>query len=132
LKAERIAWIAALVGGVGWCSKILIMLAQGGPVSDSIPENIAFFAGLFGVAIAGGAVGWLLTDRAGPLLRAGAVILGVITPLLVAGIIQAALGAALPDAGWFSEEVAFLVVGIAAILVGLRIALQPAPEARPA
>lgn len=127
MTATRFASIAALVGGIGWTGKILIMWGQGGPDTNSIPEAVAFFAGLLGVVAASGALGWILAGKdTVSRLRIGALVVGAIVPLLVVGAFQTALGAALPDAGWLRDEVVFLLLGVGALLFGGRTTLRPA------
>jgi hypothetical protein len=115
MKAERVAIVAALIGGVGWVSKMIIMAARGGPDLEYIPESIAFFAGLLGTTIAAGAVAWMLAASLPTLLRVLAAILGAILPLAIVGVFQLVAGEAMPDAGWFLDEAVFLILGVIAL-----------------
>jgi hypothetical protein len=119
-RARSVATWAAVIGGIGWISKILIMWAQGGPDTESIPEALAFFTGLIGISVAGAAAAWVLASDAGKYLRILAVVVGFLVPMVVVGIYQTALGALLPDAGWFRDESIFLILGIIALALGAR------------
>lgn len=130
MLARTVGIVAALVGGIGWMAKIVVMAVQGGPDPDSIPESIAFFTGLLGVLVAAGAAGAHLARAASTLRRAGAAIAAVVAVVLVVGIGQWAL-TALPGEGWLQEEAIFGIAGLVAVVAAL-LALRPGGAGRAA
>jgi hypothetical protein len=106
------------VGGLAWVAKFLIMLAQDGPESDSIPENATFFLGLVALALAAATLGWHLARGRSLGLRLFAAAGGVLVLAAVQGLLQLAL-TALPGDAWQQEEAVFLVLGSVAGLGAL-------------
>jgi hypothetical protein len=115
VEVERIAIVAALIGGIAWISMIVVLLVRGGPDPGSLPGDLTFFAGAVAVTIAGGTAAWALTAGTRVWLRAMASVAGALLPFAIIGVLQLGASRALPDAGWFRDEAAFLVLGIAAL-----------------
>lgn len=116
------SWLAALalalVGGLAWVAKFLVMLAQDGPESGSLPENATFFLGLVALALAAATLGWHLA-RGRPLgLRLLAAAGGLVVLAGVQGVLQLLL-TALPGDPWQQEESVFVVLGSVAALGAL-------------
>lgn len=118
MNARNVAVVAGLVGGLGWLAKMAIMTVQGGPDLDSIPEGIAFLAGLVGVLVAAAAVGAHLTRARGWGWRVLAGVAAVLVAGLAIGSGQTAL-TALPGDSWVQEEAIFGVVGLLALLAAV-------------
>jgi hypothetical protein len=114
MRAWRVAVVAALVGGTGWLAKIVIMALQGGPDPDSIPEAIAFFAGLLGVLVAAAAFGVHRAQSGTTARRIVYAVGAVAVTIAVVGLGQTVLGALGGD-GWLWEEAIFGLVGLAAV-----------------
>lgn len=123
-RTRKVGVTAALVGGTGWVGKILIMAVQRGPDAQSVPEAIAFFAGLAGVIVASASLGFYLTRTRPAALRALAAFGAVLATAVVVGIGQAGLSGL--GEGWIFEEAIFGVAGIVALLVATRSLLRPA------
>jgi hypothetical protein len=118
MRARTVGIVAALVGGVGWMAKIVIMAFQGGPDPDSIPEAIAFFTGLVGVVVAAGAAGAHLARRASTLRRGAAAVAAIVVVAAAVAAGEWALNA-LPGDGWLQDEAMFGITGLVAVLVAL-------------
>jgi hypothetical protein len=124
-RARTIGITAALIGGVAWMAKIVIMTVQGGPDQNSIPEAIAFFAGLLGIVIAAAAAGVHFARGGSGGWRVLAAILAVLVVAVVVGVGQALL-TALPGDSWVREEAIFGIVGLFFVLGAARaLRLQP-------
>jgi hypothetical protein len=124
-RSRRVAVVAAIAGGVGWLSKIVIMTAAGGPNPDSALEAISFFAGLGGVVIAAAAAGFYLARGTSAVRRVLAAIAAVVIAGVVVGIGQAGLSA-LPGDAWLQEEAVFGIVGLAALVAAGVAITRPA------
>ena len=123
-RSLMVAVVAAIVGGVGWLAKIVIMTAAGGPNPDSALEAIAFFAGLGGVVIAAAAAGLYLARSTSQVRRVLAAIAAVVFTAVVVGVGQAALSA-LPGDAWIQEEAVFGIVGLAALVAAAIASTRP-------
>jgi hypothetical protein len=119
MRARTVAVVSALVGGLGWLAKMVILTAQGGADPDSVPESIAFFLGMLGVLVALAATGAHLTRGRSPGLRALASLGTVLAGGLAVSAVQLAL-AALPGDAWVQEEAVFGIAGLVAVVVATR------------
>lgn len=118
MDARNIAIVAAIVGGLGWIAKIVVMALQGGPDSESVPEAAAFFTGLVGVMVAAGAAGAHVTRGASWWRRALAAVGAIVAVGVVGGLGQAGL-TALPGDSWAQEEAIFGIAGLVSVLAAL-------------
>jgi hypothetical protein len=121
-RARTVGIVAALIGGAGWTSKLVIMAVQGGPDLESAPESVAFFAGLLGALVASATAGVHLARRRSLGQRMVAAVVGVVGMALVVSGGQAALSA-LPGDAWLQEEAIFGLVGVA-LLVSAAVAIR--------
>jgi peptidoglycan/LPS O-acetylase OafA/YrhL len=125
---RKVVMIAAVVGGLGWIGKIVIMAVQGGPDPESLLEAIAFFSGLLGALVTAAAGGVYLARARPTLLRLLAAVGAVIVVAMIVGVGQAGLGA-LGDA-WIYEEAIFGLAGAALIILAVAMR-QPADRPAP-
>lgn len=124
MGARDIAIVAAIVGGLGWLTKIVVMALQGGPDSESVPEAAAFFTGLVGVMVAAGAAGAHVTRGASWWRRALAAVGAVVVVGVLGGLGQAGL-TALPGDSWVQEEAIFGIAGLVSVLAALAALRRP-------
>lgn len=131
MNARTVSIGAGLICGLGWISKIVIMALQGGPDPASVPESIAFLAGVVGAIVAAAAVGTLIANGRSVAWRVLAAVAAVIVVGLVIGVGQFALSA-LPGESWVHEEAIFGVIGLVAAAVAMAMAIGPVlrPAAR--
>lgn len=115
MRARTVAVYAAIVGGVALLGKMVVMAVQGGPEpATSVPENIAFFAGMIGLVVAAAATGAFLARRRAKRWRVVAGVVAVVVVALVLGAGQSLL-TALPGDSWWQEESIFGVLGLVAL-----------------
>lgn len=115
MRARTVAVYAAIVGGVALLGKMVVMAVQGGPEpATSVPENIAFFAGMIGLVVAAAATGAFLARRRATRWRVVAGVVAVVVVALVLGAGQSLL-TALPGDSWWQEESIFGVLGLVAL-----------------
>ncbi|MGH3386080.1 MAG: hypothetical protein ACRDO1_16005 [Nocardioidaceae bacterium] len=115
MRSRTIAVWAGVIGGVGLLAKMVVMAIQGRPEpTTSVPENIAFFVGIIGLAIAASASGAYLTRRRAVIWRVLAAIAAVVVVAAALGIGQTLL-MALPGDSWWQEEAIFGVLGLVAL-----------------
>ena len=115
MRSRTVAVWAGAIGGVGLLAKMVVMAVQGRPEpATSIPENITFFVGIIGLAVAASASGAYLT-------RGGAVIWRVCAAIVAVGVVVVVLGVgqvlltALPGDSWWQEEAIFGLLGLVAL-----------------
>lgn len=124
MTARRLAVALGIIGGTAWAAKFLIMLAQGGPESESIPENVTFFLGLLALAVGAAAAGWHLARGRSTGLHLLAAVGGVLVLVVLLGTGQT-LFTALPGESWQQEEAIFALLGVLAALTALAARLRP-------
>lgn len=110
--------MAALVGGIGWVAKMVVMAIQGGPDQQSVVEGIAFFAGLAGLVIAAAAFGAYLTREKATAWRVAAAFGTVVVVAAIVGLGQLVLRG-LGDS-WVQEEAIFPIVGLVMLVWAFR------------
>ena len=115
MRSRTVAIWAGVVGGVALIAKVVVMAVQGGPEpATSVPESIAFFAGMIGLIVAAAAAGVHFTRGRTVVWRALAAIAGVAVVALALGLGQAILSA-LPGDSWWQEESIFGILGLVAL-----------------
>lgn len=134
MRSRTIAIWAGVIGGVGLLAKMVVMAIQGRPEPDtSVPESIAFFVGVIGLAVAASGTGAYLTRRRAALWRVLTAIAAIGVGVLVLGIGQTLL-TALPGDSWWQEESIFGILGLVAIAAAAgtaRLNRSPGAASRP-
>ncbi|HEU4515310.1 MAG TPA: hypothetical protein VFR87_19535 [Nocardioidaceae bacterium] len=118
MDPRRIASTAAVVGGVGWLVKIVLIWLNGGENTDAGLVGIMHFVGLAGVFLALAAAGYTLVEKAPVWLRA---VVAVATPLLVLmvwALLDQAIKAMYTTEGWLRDELSILVAAVIALVMG--------------
>lgn len=119
MDPRRIASIAAVVGGVSWLMKVTMIWGNGGQDTDSEPVRLMYVAGFAVLAVALGAAGYTLVERAPVWLRA---VVAVATPLLVLMIwmlLDEAVKAVYPGHSWLRDEVSVIIAAMIALVMGV-------------
>jgi hypothetical protein len=133
MDPRRIASIAAVVGGVGWLMKVLLIWGNGGVSADTGPVPLMHLIGLVMLALALAAAGYTLVERAPVWLRG---VVAIATPLLVLmlwQLLDQGVKAVYPGDSWLRNEVSVLVAAAVAIAMGswesrrYRSAVEAAP-----
>lgn len=118
MDPRRIASVAAVVGGVAWLVKVVLVWLGDGD-SGSAPVAIAEYVGWVGLFVALAAAGYTLVEKAPVWLRA---VVAVATPLLVLMVwllVDQAARAMLSGDGWLREELSTLIAAVVALVLGL-------------
>jgi hypothetical protein len=122
MNPRIITSLAAVVGGVGWVTKgVLVGVGAGSGAGSGIEEmaRLAQLGGLVLLVSSLAAAGYLLVQTAPVWLRA---VVTVAVPLLVLAVwevVRSGLQAVYPSEGWLRDELPALVGGSLAILLGL-------------
>lgn len=119
MDPRRIASIAAVVGGVGWLAKVLLIWLSGGENTDEGAVAILDIVGWAAFAVALAAAGYTLVERAPVWLRG---VVAVATPLLVLMVwmlLDQGVKGVYGGESWFRDEVSVLVAAGIALLMGL-------------
>ena len=118
MDPRRIASTAAVVGGVGWLLKVVLIWLGGGDIGGPLVAAMSVL-GLAALAIALSGGGYTLVERAPVWLRA---VVTVATPLLVLMVWQLldqAIKAVYPGDSWFRDELSTVVAAVAALGLGV-------------
>lgn len=119
MDPRRIASIAAVVGGVGWLMKVTMIWGNGGQNTDAGPVGLMYQGGFAVLAVALGAAGYTLVERAPVWLRA---IVAVATPLLVLMVwmlMDEAIKSVYPGDSWVRDEVSVVIAATIALMMGV-------------
>lgn len=132
MDPRRVASTAAVVGGVGWLAKIVLIWLNGGENTATGLVGIMHFVGLAGVFVALAAAGYTLVEKAPVWLRA---VVAVATPLLVLmvwALLDQAIKAMYTTEGWLRDELSILVAAVIAVALGAWGFTRHRPEDAPA
>jgi len=117
--AARVAEITALVCGVGWVGKILLIAASGGKNSDAGLVAVGWAVGFAGLLATGAALGYLAGRQLGKAAAVLAAVAGVPIAFTVMNVADGIAKAAVSGSGWFRDELSLLVLGSVCLLGGL-------------
>lgn len=119
MVARIIASVAAVAGGGGWVSKVVLIWANDGSTTDEGTIALAYLGGLAALAVSLAAGGYLLVEKAPIWLR---LVVAAAVPLLVLVVWQLVddgIKAVYTSEGWLRDEAAVLLGGTVALLMGL-------------
>jgi hypothetical protein len=119
MTPSKIASVAALVGGLGWLAKVMLVWASGGTNTGSGAVGVMFLVGLAGLLVALAAGGYALVATAPIWLRA---VVSVALPLLVLMVWQLFDGvvkALYTEDNWLRGELNVLLAAVVAVVLGL-------------
>ncbi|MBE0430027.1 MAG: hypothetical protein IBX61_09200 [Thermoleophilia bacterium] len=122
MASRKVAIIAGIAGGLGWIVMIIVMAIQGGR-ENSIPEDIGFYVGAVGVAVASMATGVYFTRARSLLWQVIAAIGAAVAVILIIGLGQLLFTALLSEA-WLQESAIFGVVGVVALVWAVAAVLR--------
>jgi hypothetical protein len=118
MNPRIIASLAAVVGGVGWVTKGVLVGVGAGPGAEEL-ASLAYLGGLVLLVTALAAAGYRLVETAPVWLRA---VVTVAVPLLVLAVwelVRDGLQAVNPAEGWLRAELPALLGGSLAVVLGL-------------
>ena len=134
MRASKIASLTALIVGVAWLLKVILIWAGGGANTDGGLVAVSYFVGVAALAVALLTGGYAVVARAPVWLRA---VVSVATLLLgwilFTSIDSAAKGVYSAD-GWFRDELGILICALVALVVGgigfrrVKAAAPPVPR----
>ncbi len=118
MDPRRIVSIAAVVGGVGWLVKVGLIWYSGGETTSGGLVDKAFYGGFAAFAVALGAAGYTLVDKAPVWLRG---VVAIATPLLVLMMWQLfdqAVKAMYGGDTWLHDQLSVIIGAVAALITG--------------
>jgi hypothetical protein len=119
MDPRRIASIAAVVGGVGWLARVVLIYLNGGEETDTGLVGIMFLVGLGAGCVALAAAGYTLVEKAPVWLRG---VVAIATPLLVLmvwALLDQGIKAVYTKDTWLREELDIILAAIIAVIMGL-------------
>lgn len=119
MDARRVASTAAVVGSVGWLTRVGLAWANGVEGTDPDLAAALDVAGFVGLGLALAAAGYTLVEKAPGWLRA---LVTVATPLLVLMVWMLgdqAVRALYPDDTWLRDELSVIAAALVGLVLGL-------------
>jgi hypothetical protein len=107
------------VGGAGWLLKVFLIWGNGGENTGSGPVGYMYLVGWVAFAVALGAAGYTLVERAPVWLRG---VVAVATPLLVLMVWQLmdqGIKSVYPGSSWLRDELSVVIAGVIALVMGM-------------
>jgi hypothetical protein len=125
----RIFVSAALLCGAAWVAKTALIAANGGTQTDGGLIGILWAAGMLGLVTAA-AAGAVAVLRGRPAwLRAVAGVVAVPLSFVALNLVDGVVKAVYPGSGWFSDEIALVLVGVVLAVCGVVVAARTSPRA---
>ncbi len=119
MDPRRIASTAAVIGGGGWLLKVFLIWGNGGENTGTGPVGYLSLIGWVAFALALGAAGYTLVERAPVWLRG---VVALATPMLVLMVwelLDQVVKSVYPGTSWLRDEVSVIIAGVIAVLMGL-------------
>lgn len=119
MDPRRVASITALLGGIAWFTKVGMIWFNEGENTNSGVIGMLDIAGWALFAIALGAAGYTLVEKAPVWLRGVVAIATMLLVLMLWVLVDQGIKAVYPGDSWLRDEVSVLVAAVIAILMGI-------------
>jgi hypothetical protein len=119
MDPRRIASTAAVVGSVGWLTKVGLVWANGADGVDPGLISALDGIGLVGIGVAFAAAGYTLVETAPGWLRALVTVATVLLVLMVWMLVVEAIESVYTADTWLREELGVIGAAVVALVMGL-------------
>ena len=119
MDPRRVASITALLGGLAWFAKVGMIWFNEGENTDSGVVGMLEIAGWVLFAIALGAAGYTLVEKAPVWLRGVVAVATMLLVLMLWALVDQGIKAVYPGSSWLRDEVSVLLAALIAILMAL-------------
>lgn len=119
--AVRAVAVAALVCGLAWVGKVLLIASNGGENTDTGLVAVGWGLGLLGLLATGAALGYLAARRFGKPAAVLAAVAGIPVAFVVMNVADTVAKAVYTEPGWFRDELSLLALGSICLFGGLLV-----------
>jgi hypothetical protein len=116
--ARAAAWLA-LLGGVIWLVKVLLIWQNGGTNTTGGVIGVLFVAGAVCISSAAAVLGWQLSSAFHPVWRIAALVVAVVAVVALVDL-PILLGWLVLGHTWLAEELGIVLTAIVAAVFGMR------------
>lgn len=119
MDPRRVASVAAVLGGLGWLTKVGLIWANDGSNTGDGLVGVMFFVGLAGLVAALAAAGYTLVETAPVWLRLVVTVATPVLVMLVWQMLDQAIKAVYTQQTWLRDEVNIVLAAVVALVLGL-------------